>query len=163
MKELFDRFKRINLEEARELNLIDTCFFISVFEHPEHIRQFSELRNKAMTSFNVLELIKVDHKLHHIKHSIRKFLEEPGENEMKIIDVDVVPGDKAREVGFVNSVDKDLLKHCKDPSDAVLLAAAIKTHSTILTKDKHHLFNAMLENFVDKYDMKVYKELKDVE
>ena len=61
-----------------------------------------------------------------------------------------------------NAFDKELLIHCKDPSDCVLLAAAIKTNSVVITKDKHHLFNAKLENFIKKYDIKVYKELKDV-
>ncbi len=162
MKELFDRFERVDLKDAKGLNLIDTCFFISVFEHHEHIEQFKELRDKAMTSFNIMELIKVEHKLHHMKHQIRKFLEEIPENELKIVDIDVMPGQREREKEFVSSVDSELLEHCKDPSDAVLLAVAINTNSTILTKDKHHLFNAQLENFIHKYNIKVYKELKDV-
>lgn len=162
MKELFDRFEKINLEVAKGLILIDTCFFISVFEHPEHIEQFKELKNKAMTSFNVEELIKVDHKLNHMKHAIRKFLEEIPEKELKIVDMGVSPGQWKKEKKFVSSVEPGILDHCKDPSDAVLLAVAIKTDSTILTKDKHHLFNASLENFINNYKIKVYKELKEV-
>lgn len=162
MKELFNKFDRVNLGQTKGLNLIDTCFFISIFEHHENVQQFRKLEKKAMTSFNVLELVKVDHKLNHLKHTIRKFLEEINEEELKIIDIDVVPGDWDKEKEFVSSVDPELLEHCKDPSDAVLLAVAIKTDSTVLTKDKHHLFNARLENFIQKYNIRVYKELKDV-
>jgi hypothetical protein len=31
-----------------------------------------------------------------------------------------------------------------------------------LTKDKHHLFTVQLENFVSKYGIKVYKEIKEL-
>jgi PIN domain nuclease of toxin-antitoxin system len=162
MKELFDRFKRINLKDAKDLLLIDTCFFISIFEHKDHLKDFMRLKDKAMTSFNVMELIKVDHKLKHMKHDIRKFLEESKGEEMVIVDVDVHPGNREKEVQFVNSIEPELLRYCKDPSDAVLIATAIKTNSIVLTKDKHHIFNAILENFANKHHIKVFKELKDV-
>jgi len=157
MKELFDKFPKMNLEQAKDLILIDTCFFISVFEHPEHIKQFSNLKNKAMTSFNVKELIKVDHKLKKIKHTIRKFLEN---NEFPIINIGVQPGNRQKEEEFINTIEPDLLKYCKDPSDAVLLAVAIKSNSNILTKDKHHIFNAIMENFANNHHINIYKELK---
>ncbi|MBD3163995.1 hypothetical protein GF323_02245 [Candidatus Woesearchaeota archaeon] len=76
MKELFDKFERIGIKEANKLKLIDTCFFISVFEHHENIKKFRKLKNKAITSFNVLELIKAERKLSHLKHGIRRFLEK---------------------------------------------------------------------------------------
>jgi predicted nucleic acid-binding protein len=161
MKELFKTFKRIPLDKARNLILIDTCFFISVFEHPEHIEQFVALKNKSMTSFNVLELIRVEHNLHHLKHRIRKFLENSQSDNLRIIDIDIVPGQKKKEKEFVASISPGILDHCKDPSDAVLLAVAIKTGSDILTKDKHHLFNAVMENFVHN-NITIYKELKEL-
>ncbi len=157
MKELFDKFPKIKLEDAKDLILIDTCFFISVFKHPEHIKQFSKLKNKAMTSFNIKELITVDHKLKKLKHPIRKFLEN---NEFPIINIDVHPGNRQKEEEFIKTIEPNLLKYCKDPSDGVLLATAIKTKSNILTKDKHHIFNAIMENFANKHNINIYKELK---
>ncbi|MBD3163994.1 hypothetical protein GF323_02240 [Candidatus Woesearchaeota archaeon] len=78
------------------------------------------------------------------------------------MEIGVEPGDRQKEENYVDSIDGEVLRHCKDPSDCVLLATAIKTKSAVLTKDKHHLFNAELENFVKKYNTRVYKELKDV-
>ena len=159
MKELFEHLKRIDLSDARNLKLVDTCFYIDLFEHPENLDEYNGLPDEAMTSFNVLELINVEHRLHKRKHLIRKFLKR---NDMIIVDIDVEPGDREREMEFIESVDKEILEYCQDPSDAVLLAVAIKTHSSILTKDKHHLFNAAIENFLCKYNVKIYKELKDI-
>ena len=162
MKELFDKFKKISLYQAKNLNFIDTCLFISVFEHNDKVNDFKKLKNKAMTSFNVQELIKVNKKLGHTKHSIRKFLENAENDELTIIDVGVLPGERETEKQFVNSIEPKLLKHCQDPSDAVLIAAAIKTRSNLFTKDKHHIFNVDLENFANKHNIKIYKELSDV-
>ena len=161
MKELFLKFPSIDHLNAKDMLLIDTCFFISVFDHHENIKKFSKIGRKAMTSFNVLELIHVDHKLNH-KHDIRKFLENLDPSELVIVDVPVHPGEWQKEKEFVESVDPLILKHCQDNSDAVLLAVAIKTHSDILTKDKHHIFNAYVENYVERDGIKVHKELKDV-
>jgi uncharacterized Fe-S center protein len=69
----------------------------------------------------------------------------------------VSPGDTVAERSFVRSIEPDLLKHIADPSDAVLIAAAIKTRSVIYTKDKHHLFTTKLENYLNVYNIKVFK------
>lgn len=159
MKELFDKFERISLKDASNLNLIDTCFFISIFEHPKKIKRFEKLKNKSITSFNVSELINVEHRLHNNKHQIRKFLEKS--EDIIILDVGVEPGEWEKEKMFVEKIQPKILKYCKDASDAVLLAAAIATNSNILTKDKHHMFNAAMENFAEKNNIEVYKELKD--
>ena len=157
MKELFATLSRNEHVDY----LIDTCFFISVFEHHKNIQKFRDIPNKAMTSFNVLELVHVDRKLNH-KHDIRKFLEESSSDEITIVNVPVKPGEWVAEKSFVEAIDPGILKHCKDTSDAVLLAVAVKTHSDILTKDKHHIFNAYVENFIENDGISVHKELKDV-
>ncbi len=158
MKELFNKLTKTELSTAKNLTLIDTCFFISTFGN-NHLKEFREIKNKALTSFNVEELVHVEHRLHHHKHEIRKFLKN---TDLIILNVPVSPGQRQKEMDFINSIDPDLLKHSHDPSDLVLLAAAIKTHSIVLTKDKHDLFNTELENYVKKYNIKIKKELKDV-
>ncbi len=158
MKELFDRFPKISLLSAKNVILLDTCFLISAMEHPEHFQELLSLRGKAMTSFNVEEIIKVMH--HKKKHALHKFLREV--QDFTIIDIPVHPGEWEKEKSFVESIDPKIMQHCRDTSDAVLLAAAVKTHSVVLTKDAHDIFNAYLENFMNREGVKVYKELKDV-
>jgi predicted nuclease of predicted toxin-antitoxin system len=81
---------------------------------------------------------------------------------LTIININVNPGDRIAEKNFVNSIDPDLLADVPDASDAVLIATAIKTNSIVLTKDKHHLFTTKLENYLNKYNIKVYKEYHDL-
>ena len=102
------------------------------------------------------ELIHVDHRLHQ-KHDIRKFLKTV--DDFKIVDIPIHPDNGYYEKNFVRN---DLLQKSKDISDAVLLETAIRTHSTILTKDKHHIFTVNLENFLNEYNIKVFKELKEM-
>lgn len=155
MKELVKNLERIDLDKAKGFVLLDTCFIISLLDHNSKLPL-----NSATTSFNIEELMHVEHKLNHeLKKKLRKFLKN---ESLKIINIDVHPGDWKAEKVFVNSVDSELLKHIPDASDAVLLAAAIRTNSVVLTKDKHHLFTVELENFLNKYDLKVFKELKDI-
>lgn len=156
MKELLQNIKRIELGDAKNLILFDTCFVISILEHHKHLDKLKD-KNVSLTSFNVEELLHVEHKLsHEDKTLIRKFLKHPN---FSILEIPVHPGNWKEEVDFVSSVDKGLLKEVHDPSDAVLIAAAIKTKSTVLTKDKHHLFTCVLESFLEKYSIKVYKDL----
>jgi len=156
MKELFEKFKKVNLEEGHNLILLDTCF---VFDLLDREKNLIPNKNYAFTSFNVEELTAVGHRLHKMKVRLRRLLKN---NVFTIVEVPVHIGNMQSEKDFVNSIDSDLLKHIADPSDAVLLAAAIKTKSDVLTKDKHHLFTVDLENYVQKYGIKVYKELKDL-
>ena len=156
MKELLQKIKTINLEEARDLILLDTCFVINLLEHHKHLDKLKD-KNLGMTSFNVEELLHVEHRLKsEDKRMIRNFLKHP---KFCIIEVPVHPGNREEEVKFVKSVDENLLKEIHDPSDAVLIAAAIRTKSIVLTKDKHYLFTVVLEDFLEKYSIQVHKDL----
>ena len=156
MKELLQNIKKIDLETAKDLILFDTCFVISILEHHKHLDKLKD-KKIAITSFNMEELMHVEHKLNHeTKKMIRNFLKN---QNFCILNIPVHPGNYEEEKSFVNSIDEDLLKKTHDPSDAVLIAAAIKTGSTILTKDKHHIFTSVLEEFLKKYGLKVYKDL----
>lgn len=156
MKELLQKIRRIKLEEARDLILFDTCFVINILEHHKHLDKLKDKR-LGMTSFNVEELLHVEHKLkNEDKRMIRNFLKHPN---FCIVEIPVHPGNREEEAKFVASVNANLLKEVHDPSDAVLIATAIKTRSIVLTKDKHHLFTCVLENFLKEYSLKVYKDL----
>jgi predicted nucleic acid-binding protein len=155
MKELFDKFPKVGLE-VKNLVLLDTCFIFDLLDK-EHT--LIPGHTYAFTSFNVEELLIVGHRLHKMKVRLRRFLKS---NTFLIVETPVHIGDYEQEKEFVNSIDSELLKHIADPSDAVLLAVAIKTNSIVLTKDKHHLFTVELENYLRKYDLKVYKEIKDI-
>lgn len=164
MKELFEQLPHIDIkdESAREYVLLDTCFFIHAFEHQkEHqLKELTEKFNVAMTSFNVQEFLYKEHSFNeHVREYARKFLKH---NTVTILDMPVAPGDREGEKDFVNSIDSDLLKEVPDASDAVLIATAIRTNSTVLTKDKHHLFTTKLENYLQKYDIAVHKEFHDI-
>jgi predicted nucleic acid-binding protein len=164
MKELFEKLPKLDFKDknASEYVLIDTCFFIHIFEN-QHEHQLKELTEKyatAMTSFNVDKFLLKEHVVdERVRENARKFLKH--NPNLTIIDVPVQPGNYEDEKFFVHSIDPELLKEIPDASDAVLMATAIKTNSTVLTKDKHHLFTIKLENYVKKYDLKVYKEFKD--
>jgi len=160
MRELIENILTIDLVHARNLVLLDTSFLIAMMEHRDKVERLLELPNIAMTSFNMEELMHVEKHLDpHTRKHLREFLKN---GKIVIVKVDAHPGNWEGEKEFVNAADENLLKHIHDPSDAVLLAAAIKTHSSVLTKDKHHLFTVDLANFVQQYDIRVYKELRDI-
>lgn len=156
MKDLLKNIKRMSLEEAKNLILFDTCFVINILEHHKHLNKLKD-KNLGITSFNIEELVHIEHRLKpEDKRMIRKFLKHPC---FCIVEIPVHPGNREEERSFVNSIDEELLKKVPDPSDAVLIAAAIKARAIVLTKDKHHLFTVVLEEFLKKYDLKVYKDL----
>ncbi|MBL7101089.1 MAG: PIN domain-containing protein [Nanoarchaeota archaeon] len=156
MKELLKDIKKISLEDAKNLILLDTCFVIDILKHHKHLDEFKD-KNIAITSFNLEELLYIEHKLgHETKKMIRNFLKH---SKFCILEIPVHPGNREEEREFVKSTDENLLKKVHDPSDAVLVAAAIKTNSIVLTKDKHHIFTVELEEFLKKYHLKVYKTL----
>jgi len=162
MKEVFAALPRKELSDTSNDVLIDTCFFIHTFEHQkEHqLKELSERFSVAMTTFNAEEFLLKEHVVdERVREYARKFLKA---HPIMLINVDVHPGNRESEKRFVNSIDSDLLKEIPDASDAVLMAAAIKTNSTILTKDKHHLFTVKLENYIKKYNLEVYKEYRDL-
>jgi predicted nucleic acid-binding protein len=116
--------------------------------------------NVGMITFNADEfLLKEKVVDERVREYARKFLKA---HPITLINVDVRPGNRESEKRFVNNIDPDLLKEIPDASDAVLMAVAIKSSSTILTRDKHHLFTVKLENYIKKYDLEVYKEYHDV-
>ncbi|MFW6220278.1 MAG: hypothetical protein ACOC3X_01255 [Nanoarchaeota archaeon] len=157
MKEIFNKFNYIDLN-SKNLILFDTCFFIDIIQKDKHntIKNI----NFSMTSFNIEELIHVTHSIkHNLKHKVRDFFKE---KQIDILNIDVSLGQIKKQRDFINNIDENLLKHIHDPSDAVLVASAIKTDSIILTKDKHHLFTSELENFISKYNIKIFKEVKDI-
>jgi predicted nucleic acid-binding protein len=160
MKELISNLKKVNFVDG-DYYLLDTCFFISCFEHHENISILAALNNIAMTSFNIEELLFVEHNLKtHIKEGIRKFLRS--NPNLLLLEIPVHPGNREIEENYVNSADSDLLKQIHDPSDAVLIATAIINKCNVVTKDKHHLYTTRLENFLNKYNIKVEKELRDI-
>lgn len=160
MKELLESIPHVKLEKARNLVLLDTCFLANILTNNKELAKLKKISNLAMTSFNAEEFIHIERKLHHeTRKAARKFLEE---NLITIIDVDVHPGDWKKEKSFVNSIEPKLLATIEDASDAVLAAVALETKSNILTKDRHHLFTAALNNLSSNYKIKVCKELKDL-
>tara|TARA_Y100000310_G_scaffold331897_1_gene406408 strand:+ start:1970 stop:2431 length:462 start_codon:yes stop_codon:yes gene_type:complete len=152
MKELFDSLEHVDME-TKGLKLLDTCF---VFDLLSKQKKLPEGRY-AITSFNVEELLKVGHRLHKMKRGLRDFVKK---NDLVVVEVPVHIGNFESEKAFVRSVDNELLKLIPDASDAVLLTVAVKTKSSVYTKDKHHLFTVRLENYLAKYGIKVFKEIK---
>lgn len=157
MKELLENKTHLSLEKAKNLVLIDTCFLIHNAVRSDKLKQMQKVKNIALTSFNIEEALYVERRLKHDeKHSLRKFFKE---TDFVIVDIPVHPGNKLEEKVFVDSISSEILAKVPDPSDAVLIAAAIKTNSIVLTKDKHHLFTVTLENFLENYNIKVFKDL----
>mgnify|MGYP001595211954 CR=1 FL=1 len=153
-----EQCKHIKLGCASNLVLLDTCFFINFLEHHKQLPNNIGSSKLGTTSFNADELLHVEHKLNHDTRSkLHEFFRTAN---LVIVDVPVSPGDWNAERAFVNSIDDKLLAHVRDPSDAVLIAAAIRTGSCIVTRDKHHLFTVNLEGFLKPYGLKVYKDLK---
>ena len=155
MKELLKKLPQLTFKDNVDY-LIDTCFFIWIFEHhKEHqFEKFLKKNKCAITSFNAEELIHVTHRIHDkLKESERRFFHHKA--NLFLLPIPVHPGDKEHEQEFVTSIIHDFNCREHDPSDAVLLAVAIKKHADILTRDKHDLFNAHLENCLTKYDIKI--------
>ena len=155
MKELVDNLVHVDPSGAEGLVLLDTCFIFSHLDHKELLPE-----KFATTSFNAEELVYVTtHHLGKMKSRVRNFLKN---SNVVVVDIGVSPGDKDAEKEYVNSVDEHLLQHIADPSDAVLIATALRTKSNVLTKDKHHLFTSELINYLSDKGVKVHRELRDM-
>ena len=123
MQELLKHVEHIPLGSARGLVFLDTCFIIDSLSHPDKVSRLLKIGKLALTSFNVEELMHVEHRLHHeIRKNMRLFLRH---DDFKIVDIPVHPGSPESEKSFVRGIDNDLLLNVPDPSDAVLIAAAI--------------------------------------
>ncbi len=183
MRELLDRLPRLPYPATKGMLLLDTCFLIKEAER----HRLKELmppgecageceeegeergagdgergrrRRVALTSFNAEELVHVAHRLHDkTRESLRHLLQ--ARPALAILELPLHPGDREGEKAFVSSVEPALLAKVPDASDAVLIAAAIATRSDVLTKDKHHLFTVTLENYVQRYGIRVWKEWKE--
>jgi predicted nucleic acid-binding protein len=97
----------------------------------------------------------VTHTIHDkLKEAERRFFHHT--SNLHLLSIPVHPGDKTAEQRFVKQLlpDFDCREH--DPSDAVILAVAVKIHANILTRDKHDLFNVALKNCLNDYDIKVF-------
>lgn len=158
MEALAARLPHLPYTTARRLTLLDTSFLISELQEGSSLLHATPAHPFAMTSFNLSELFHAVHSLPHVKEPLRRFLKRA---TLTIIDVPARPGEWEAERAFVASVEPQLLRIIPDVSDAVLAAAALATHSNILTKDKHHLFTTRLEDFLTRDGITVWKELKD--
>lgn len=155
MKELFENLPRLRLYDHCDF-LLDTCFFAWVFEHNKE-KDFDKLlgyKTCAMTSFNADEMVHISHQLNDkVREGARRQLRKA--SNFFLLEVPVHPGDRQRELDFVKSIVPEFNCVEHDPSDGVILAAAVSTGATILTRDKHDLFNVRIENCVNKYGIKV--------
>ena len=93
-----------------------------------------------------------------IKERVRKFFKD---TDIMILDIPVHPGNHEAELVYVQEIDPYLAQDVPDASDAVLVAAAVRTKSIVVTKDKHHLFTVILENYLQRWGLKVVKKLCD--
>ena len=149
MKELFKKLSPLGEEQPQYF--LDTCFLYWVFEH-NHVKElldFCEKNIVAITSFNAEEFI------HHskdvqseIRVHFRTFIKEGG--RLFYHTIPVSPGDREGEKEYVRSYDNQLLELIPDPSDAVLIVAVLKEKANVITRDKHHLFTTVLENYLEE-------------
>jgi hypothetical protein len=162
MHELLDQLPRA----APPFNapvLLDTCFFFYMAEHQKlaHIEELAQKRDVLISSFNAEEIVLKSHQVSEpVKERLRHWLHT--DHRIKMININVHPGDWAGERLFVQSVEPQLLVKIHDASDAVLFAVALKHHCDVLTKDKHHLFTTLLENFANHQGIKVEKDIHDL-
>lgn len=155
MKELFSVLPRITLTDKCDY-LVDTCFFFWAFQNGKE-KDFEKLLDKkivGMTSFNADEVVLKSHRVNErVREKARKVLRKT--QKFYVLDVPVRPGDWAGELKFVKDHVPEFSCAEHDPSDAIILAAAICTGADVLTRDKHDLFNVKMENCIKKYRVKV--------
>jgi predicted nucleic acid-binding protein len=153
MKELIENLGRTLTTSY----LLDTCFIINVcIQHEKQLEQFCKDNDVAISSFTAEEL---DYVKKHLtgteNHAIRKFLKS---KLIKVIACPISPGDREGERNYVSAYDPKILHIVPDPSDAVLVVHALLLGATVLTKDKHHVFTTVAENYVQKHNISILKE-----
>ncbi|NTV23696.1 MAG: PIN domain-containing protein [Nanoarchaeota archaeon] len=151
MKDLIDA---LPVAESVEY-LLDTCFLIDIMKKGKikQLEWFCAINKTGMTSFNLEEVVHVHHKLKgDASHQLRTFFKQKLISNVK---VPVSPGNRIGEVEYVNESYDWVLKIIPDPSDAVLIATALRINASVLTKDRHHIYTAVAEN----KGIKVLKEL----
>lgn len=142
--------------------MLDTCFIIHelIEQREKKLLEFCDENNVLTTSFNIEELKKVSKKLGHDKKKIKDFLNKA---KIKIINVPVSLGEINKEKKYADDLSKKILAKVHDPSDAVLVVAAINSGSNILTRDKHHLFTTQLSQELKEYGLNVYNDISTYE
>lgn len=138
--------------------LLDTCLIFHMLSQQEQqLVDFCLNNNVGITSFNIQE---IEFNLHKMPHDIKTHWRNFEKQKLfQIIQIPVNPGNPEQERTYVQEFDNDLLKIIQDPSDAVLLVAGLKSHSNIITRDKHHLFTVNLENYLNGYNIEVLNNL----
>jgi hypothetical protein len=161
MKELLANLEMVRPEDAINHILIDTCEFVHIFEHPKKISDFERKladANYAITSFNVDELMHIEHRLSpKVKEGIRRFLKE--KEKLKVIDVGVHPGNRDAEISYIRKISPELASVIKDPSDGIMFATAIRIKGDIITRDKHDLYNQHCERFANEHDIDIRNKI----
>lgn len=163
MKDVFNNLEKIDFSSNVDF-LIDTCFIAWVLEHhkEKELVEFASNKTCAITSFNAEEFIYISKKLgDNIRHQARKLFSEENNCNIKLLEINVHPGNNELEHEFVKSILPELDHEEHDTSDAVLLASAIKAKANILTRDKHDIFNTRLENFLNKYNISALNKFEN--
>ena len=159
MRDIFNKLQKTELNQKDEIDfLIDTCFLVWVLEHNKEksLKKFAMNNKVAITSLNAEEFTYIcRHLSDKIKVSARKFF--CSNPNIFFLELPIHPGNQKAEHEFVRSILPELESKEHDPSDAVLLAAAIKTSANVITRDKHDIFNVHLENFVNKKGINIFK------
>ena len=161
MKELFEKLPEITNPQI----LIDTCFIYWVYEN-QHEKQFHEFCNKhkvALTSFTIEELI---YHAHHVnKHARSRLRKELKEKNLQLhkYSQPVHPGKPQEQKNYIQKHQPELLEIIPDNSDSILVIASIQTKANILTRDKHHLFTAQLNNYLQEKNIQVYNNISEIE
>jgi PIN domain nuclease of toxin-antitoxin system len=162
MKELFDHFQTASFPIEQGV-LLDTCFLFYMAEHQKLslIDELAKKRQVLISSFNADEVGLKSHQVAEpIKERLRHWLKQ--ENNIQILPVNVHPGQWLQEQEFVKSVNPGILARMHDASDAVLFAQAYQNKCDILTKDKHHIFTTILENFAQQAGIRIEKDIHDL-
>jgi len=141
--------------------LLDTCFIIYELEEGEEKRleEFCRRDDVFVASFNIAELEHVSKNIPAIEKPLRRLLKSEA---IKILEIPVSPGEREAEKKFANDTDEKILRIMQDPSDAVLIAAAIRNKADVITRDKHHIFKTALENELNEYKIAVYKDISSI-
>lgn len=144
MKELFNSLPKVKTADW----LLDTCFVYYIFENQKEkeLIDFCNNNSVAISSFTIKEIL---YHSHDVNHMVRNRLRHLIKNNvlLGVIDVPVFPGEIDEEIGYVMGVDEKLIHLIPDHSDAVIAALAVRIHANIITRDKHHLFTIVLEDY----------------
>ncbi|MBT7902583.1 hypothetical protein HN587_01885 [Candidatus Woesearchaeota archaeon] len=155
MKELIELLHKTNRVDY----LLDTCFLVYMFKTNKikKLVNFCTHNVVGMSEFNLKELLHFHHKLGGtFNHQFRNFLKQ---ELIHVTPSTVSPGERQNEKTFVTNFDPHILQCVPDPSDAVLFVQALQMSANIITRDKHHIFTAVAENYSQKYNIKILNDL----